>query len=133
MRMDCLALLFAVVALAASAADAQVMPAQKRVPELGYKVVTDFFEYPANWIEGEAAGVAVNSKGHIYLFERQTKFVGIRAERKIRALAGRGPVRSSPFAAHRCGRQYLDDRRYQQYGAEIESGREGTEGARAAQ
>jgi DNA-binding beta-propeller fold protein YncE len=70
MRMKLFARLFAAGALIASVAGAQVMPAHEGVPELGYKVATDFFEYPANWIEGEAAGVAVNSKGHIYLFQR---------------------------------------------------------------
>jgi DNA-binding beta-propeller fold protein YncE len=25
---------------------------------------------PANWVEGEASGVALNSKGHIFLFQR---------------------------------------------------------------
>lgn len=40
------------------------------VPELPYRVVTEFFKFPKNVIPGEAAGVAVNSKGHIYLFQR---------------------------------------------------------------
>jgi len=40
------------------------------VPELPYRVVTGFFKFPKNMIPGEAAGVAVNSKGHIYLFQR---------------------------------------------------------------
>jgi hypothetical protein len=35
------------------------------VPELPYRVVTGFFKFPNNMIAGEAAGVAVNSKGHI--------------------------------------------------------------------
>ena len=53
-----------------SAADAPLLPYQQRVPELGYKVVPDFFQWPAGWIPGEAAGVAINSKGHIFLFQR---------------------------------------------------------------
>ena len=40
------------------------------VPELPYRVVTGFFKFPAGAVPGEAAGVAVNSKGHIYLFQR---------------------------------------------------------------
>ena len=49
---------------------AQVLPTSNPVPELGYKVSPDFFQLPPNWVEGEAAGVAVNSKGHIFLFQR---------------------------------------------------------------
>ena len=56
--------------LCASQVIAQVMPPSKPVPELGYQVSTDFFEFPANWVEGEASGVALNSKGHIFLFQR---------------------------------------------------------------
>jgi DNA-binding beta-propeller fold protein YncE len=52
-----------------SLANAQ-LPAGQRVPELGYRVVPDFFDFPATWVEGETSGVAVNSKGHIYLFQR---------------------------------------------------------------
>ena len=40
------------------------------VPELPYRVVPDFFKFPKGMIQGEAAGVAVNSMGHIYLFQR---------------------------------------------------------------
>jgi hypothetical protein len=54
----------------ASFASDQVMPPSKPVPELGYRVSPDFFEFPANWVEGEASGVALNSKGHIFLFQR---------------------------------------------------------------
>jgi DNA-binding beta-propeller fold protein YncE len=52
------------------AASAQAMPSDKRVPELAYRVVPDFFSYPPDWIAGEASGVALNSKGHIFLFQR---------------------------------------------------------------
>lgn len=40
------------------------------VPELPYHAVPNFFKFPKGMIQGEAAGVAVNSKGHIYLFQR---------------------------------------------------------------
>ena len=56
--------------LCAPFAGGQVMPPSKPVPELGYKVAPGFFEFPPNWVEGEAAGVALNSKGHIFLFQR---------------------------------------------------------------
>src|SRR5664279_5124978 len=40
------------------------------VPQLPYRVVTNFFKLPKGAIAGESSGVAVNSKGHIYLFQR---------------------------------------------------------------
>lgn len=40
------------------------------VPELPYRVVPNFFKVPKGMIPGEASGVAVNSKGHIFLFQR---------------------------------------------------------------
>jgi DNA-binding beta-propeller fold protein YncE len=42
------------------------------VPELGYRVVADFFHQPDGMTVGEASGVALNSKGHIFLFQRAT-------------------------------------------------------------
>lgn len=42
----------------------------QQVPELSYNVVPDFFKFPKGMVQGEAAGVAVNSRGHIYLFQR---------------------------------------------------------------
>jgi DNA-binding beta-propeller fold protein YncE len=70
MRGYLLAAICTTLILCAPFAGGQVMPPSKPVPELGYKVVPDFFEFPANWVEGEAAGVALNSKGHIFLFQR---------------------------------------------------------------
>ena len=40
------------------------------VPELPYRVVASFFKFPKGMVAGEAAGVAINSKGHIFLFQR---------------------------------------------------------------
>src|SRR5262245_29061558 len=40
------------------------------VRELGYRVVPDFFVYPSSAHCGEASGIALNSKGHIFLFQR---------------------------------------------------------------
>lgn len=70
MRLLLMAAVIVASTLGVSLASAQLLPTGQRVPELGYKVVPDFFEFPANWIEGEASGVAVNSRGHIYLFQR---------------------------------------------------------------
>jgi sugar lactone lactonase YvrE len=41
-----------------------------RVPEIQYRSVPDFFRLPAELYFGEVSGVAVNSKGHIFVFSR---------------------------------------------------------------
>lgn len=43
---------------------------QAAVPKLNYEAVPDFFQLPAGENFVEVAGVAVNSKGHIYVFHR---------------------------------------------------------------
>lgn len=40
------------------------------VPELGYRVVPNFFQLPAGMNFGEASAVALNSRGHIFVFHR---------------------------------------------------------------
>ena len=44
--------------------------AQQAVPEIKFQAQTDFFQLPPDLYFGEAAGVAVNSKGHIFVFSR---------------------------------------------------------------
>jgi streptogramin lyase len=47
------------------------VPAQQAsVPEIPYSSVPDFLKLPPDIYLGEAAGVAVNSKGHIFVFSR---------------------------------------------------------------
>jgi DNA-binding beta-propeller fold protein YncE len=60
-------LLFAGGAVAAQNKDSSAMP---NVPELSYRVIPDFFRYPEGMNVGEASGVALNSSGHIFLFQR---------------------------------------------------------------
>jgi hypothetical protein len=43
---------------------------QPSVPELRFRSVPDFLKLPPDIYLGEAAGVAVNSKGHIFVFSR---------------------------------------------------------------
>ena len=43
---------------------------QARVPEIPYRSVPDFLKLPPDLYLGEAAGVAVNSKGHVFVFSR---------------------------------------------------------------
>src|SRR6204780_612076 len=46
------------------------MIAQPSVPEIRFHAQTDFFKLPPNLYFGEAAGVAVNSKGTVFVFSR---------------------------------------------------------------
>src|SRR5215471_12713445 len=44
--------------------------AQQQVPELRYQSVPDFLKLPPNIYLGEVAGVAVNSKGYVFVLSR---------------------------------------------------------------
>ena len=50
--------------------------AQKNVPELAFDSVPDFFKLPAGVNFGEVPGVAVNSKGHVFVFTRSNSANG---------------------------------------------------------
>jgi DNA-binding beta-propeller fold protein YncE len=43
---------------------------QPSVPEIRFHAQTDFFQLPPDLYFGEVAGVAVNSKGHVFVFSR---------------------------------------------------------------
>ncbi len=51
-------------------AGAAVLAQTPAIPRLQYTPVQDFFALPAGANFGEAAGVAVNSKGHVFVFHR---------------------------------------------------------------
>jgi DNA-binding beta-propeller fold protein YncE len=57
------------IATRSSAGEPQAS-AFRPVPELGFRVVSDFFHAPADQVAGESSAVALNSKGHIFLFQR---------------------------------------------------------------
>src|SRR5437899_7235618 len=59
-----------IVAALCSAAVIFPCRAEEPVPKLNYEAVPDFFQLPAGEHLSEPAGVAVNSKGHIYVFHR---------------------------------------------------------------
>src|SRR6201987_663771 len=65
MKLSTIPLLMA-IALTTSSLSAQT----SGVPEIQYRSVPDFLHLPADLYFGEAAGVAVNSKGHIFVFSR---------------------------------------------------------------
>ena len=50
--------------------------AQDTVPEIAFDSVPDFFKLPAGMNFGEVPGVAVNSKGHIFVFTRSNSANG---------------------------------------------------------
>src|SRR4030081_3763866 len=50
--------------------------AQQTVPEIPYDSVPDFLKLPPGMNFGEVAGVAVNSKGHIFVFTRSNSANG---------------------------------------------------------
>jgi hypothetical protein len=50
--------------------------AQENVPQIPYESVPDFLKLPPDIHLGEAAGVAVNSKGHIFVYSRSGSSLG---------------------------------------------------------
>ena len=50
--------------------------AQPSVPEIPFDSVVDFFKLPPGLNFGEVAGVAVNSKGHVFVFTRSNSASG---------------------------------------------------------
>src|SRR5579864_1114633 len=49
---------------------------QTSAPEIKFKSVPDFFKLPAGMNFGEVPGVAVDSKGNIYVFSRSNSATG---------------------------------------------------------
>ena len=50
--------------------------AQESVPQIPYELVPNFLKFPPDVHLGEAAGVAVNSKGHIFVYSRSGSGTG---------------------------------------------------------
>ena len=42
----------------------------KNVPEIAYEPVTNFLKLPSDIYFGESIGVATNSKGHVFVYDR---------------------------------------------------------------
>ena len=55
---------------------AALSSAQNAVPEIAFDSVPDFFKLPAGMNFGEVPGVAVNSKGHVFVFTRSNSANG---------------------------------------------------------
>ena len=58
------------IALPVCAQDMPKAPEASKAPELKFRVVPDFFKIPSDMIMAEAVGVAINSKGHIFILNR---------------------------------------------------------------
>ena len=65
----------------------QVLAQSQPVPEIPFESVPDFLKLPPDMYLGEVAGVAVNSKGHIFVFSRGNTH-GARVWRGCGAVAG---------------------------------------------
>lgn len=50
--------------------------AQQRVPDIPFDSVPDFLKLPAGMNFGEVSGVAVNSRGHVFVFTRSNSAAG---------------------------------------------------------
>ena len=61
--------------------------AQQGPPDLPFESVPDFFKLPPGMNFGEVSGVAVNSKGHIFVFTR----IQHRTRAGLRASGGAAP------------------------------------------
>jgi hypothetical protein len=55
---------------------AGTLAAQQAPPEIAFESVPDFFKLPPDMNFGEVSGVAVNSKGHIFVFTRSNSAGG---------------------------------------------------------
>jgi DNA-binding beta-propeller fold protein YncE len=61
---------FALIAALCLAAPLALIAQGQAVPEIPFDSVPNFIKLPPNMYLGEAAGVAVNSKGHVFVFTR---------------------------------------------------------------
>jgi sugar lactone lactonase YvrE len=68
--------LAATLAVASAPMLTQAVMAQDAPPQIAYESVPDFLKLPPDVHLGEAAGVAVNSKGHVFVYSRGGSSVG---------------------------------------------------------
>src|SRR5450631_4163616 len=71
MRARLLTLCLLVLAFAVNADASEKSAPSQPVPELAYGVVPDFFQLPTGTNLGEVSGVAINSAGHTFVFQRR--------------------------------------------------------------
>ena len=66
----------ALVALMVIALGGRPLSSQQTVPEIPFDSVPDFLKLPDGMNFGEVSGVAVNSKGHVFVFTRSNSAMG---------------------------------------------------------
>ena len=129
-----------VAALLSTSAYAQSTTA----PEIPFDSVPNFFKLPPDMHFGEASGVAVNSKGHVFVYSarrleprpglRQHRLAapGVRSRRQVPARDRQGPLRLvvRPHRAHRQGRQHLGHRQGLGHDRQVQPGRPRADGVR---
>ena len=118
--------------------------AQQPVPEIPYESVPNLLKLPPDMHLGEVAGVAVNSKGHIFVYSRggssqgpaygntASQILEFDRQRRVPPRDRQEPVRLGVCAhgARRQGRQHLGDRQGLGHGRQVQSGRPGGHGVR---
>ena len=133
--------------IAALAVLAVPAAAQQSAPEIAFDSVANFPNLPDGMNFGEVPGVAVNSKGHVFVFTRSNSATGpayapaaaqlleFDRQRRFRARNRQGPLCLvvRPQRADRQGRQYLGHRQGLGHDRQIQSGRPGAMGVRPPQ
>ena len=108
--------------------------AQERVPELPFTSVPDYPTLPDGMNFGEVPGVAVNSRGHVFVFSRSNSATGpafgagggatlrVRSKRRVRPRNRQGAVRLVLRAQrpHRSQRQHLGHRQRFEHGRQVQ-------------
>ena len=121
--------------------------AQQSAPEIPFNSVPDFPKLPPGMNFGEVPGVAVNSKGHVFVFTRSNSANGpayapaaaqlleFDRQRRVRRRNRQGPLRLvvRPQRAHRQGRQHLGDRQGLGHDRQVQPGRPRRLGVRPPQ
>ena len=140
--------LMGLLALASTPVLAQApapQPPAEQVPQIPYELVRDFLKLPADIHLGEAAGVAVNSKGHVFVFSRGGSSQGpafantaaqlyeFGAGRQVHPRDRQESLRLvvRPHGAHRPRRQHLGDRQGLGHDRQVQPAGPGHDGVRA--
>ena len=119
----------------------------KNAPDIQFDSVPDFLKLPAGMNFGEVSGVAVNSKGHVFVFTRSNSAGGPAYAPAAAQLLEFGPkgefireigkgLYGWSFAhtrAHRQGRQHLGRRQRLGHGHQVQPGRPRRLGVRPAE
>ena len=97
-----------------------------------YDVVEGWAKLPDGWEFKDVGAVAVDSKDHVYVFNRgEHPMMVFDRDGQFPALMGRRPVSARARPAHRRARHALPDRRRRPHGAQVHHRRQGAARASA--